>query len=204
MSIKANLKVILKASDVLVAESTDPILWQNVLLAINSGVPDLSSVDNQLETRASTSSNSAGVRQACSDHLAQFAAQLALDQAQVFEACEPKSEKPFLHLDLHCWEEMKKQLPKSGSASVPLLALPATLLVLWMSRAGLGTATQAQAQAVLDTINTRDRNASRSLRNTSWLKGRPGGQIVVNPAEISRALKVARCFCSKDWSTWKA
>ncbi len=57
--------------------------------------------------------------------------------------------------------------------------------------------TQVQAQAVLNTINIRDKNASRGIRGATWLQNRPGREIVLNPAQVSRAVKLARCFCSK-------
>jgi hypothetical protein len=98
---------------------------------------------------------------------------------------------------------MKKQLGKRGPTAVSAIVAAATLLGLWFQKAELGNPTQAQAQGVLGTINITDKNASRSIQNTSWLQGRSGGQIVLNPAEISRAVRLAKCFCTKDWATWK-
>jgi hypothetical protein len=48
---------------------------------------------------------------------------------------------------------------------------------------GLRNPTQAQAQAVLNTINIRDKNASIGIRGAGWLQSRPGGEIVLNPAQ---------------------
>ncbi len=98
---------------------------------------------------------------------------------------------------------MKKQVPERGSLAIPPIVTAATLLTLWFHKAGLGTATQAQAKAVLATINVTDPNASRSIQNTSWLQGRSGGQIILNPAEVSKAVKLAKYFCTKDWTSWK-
>jgi len=98
---------------------------------------------------------------------------------------------------------MKKQLAKRGPFAISPVVAVATLLGLWFHKAGLGNPTQAQAHAVLGTINVTDKNASRSIQNTSWLQGRSGGQIVLNPAEISRAVRLAKCFCLKDWTEWK-
>jgi hypothetical protein len=112
-------------------------------------------------------------------------------------------EAPFMHLDPHCWEEMKKHVPQRGSIAIAPIVAAATLLALWFRAASLGNLTQAQAKQVLGTIHLTDPNASRSLKNTSWLQGRPGGQIVLNPAEISKAVKLAKCFCTKDWAAWK-
>jgi hypothetical protein len=117
-------------------------------------------------------------------------------------ALSPTTQTPYLTLDVHCWEKMKKQLVGTGVSSIAALAVAGTLLVIWCRIAGLESPTQSQAQAVLATIEVRDKNASRSIRNASWLQSRPGGQILINPAENSKALLLARCFCTGDWSTW--
>jgi hypothetical protein len=107
-----------------------------------------------------------------------------------------------MRLNAHCWEEMKKQLPARGKTAISPIVAAITMLLLWFQKAGLGNATQAQAQAVLATISLSDPNASRSIGNASWLQLRPG-QVVLNPAEISKAVKLTTCFCTKDWTTWK-
>ena len=135
--------------------------------------------------------------------LKELAQHLSVGPATVQGACSPTKTAPYMQLDLHCWEIMKKQLPQRGPTAVSPIVAAATLLALWFQRAGLGNPTQAQAKQVLATINLTDPNASRSIQNTSWLQGRAGGQIVLNPAEISKAIKLAKCFCSKDWSAWK-
>src|SRR5262249_21858587 len=48
------------------------------------------------------------------------------------------------------------------------IAASATLLAFWFREAGLGNATQSQAQAVLDTIGIRDQNPSRGIKNSDW------------------------------------
>ena len=129
-----------------------------------------------------------------------FASVLGISQELVQGACSPSMEAPYLHLDMHCWEDMKKQLPPRGPGSIAPIAVAATLLALWMRTAGtLGSATQAHAQKVLATIELRDPNASRGLSSTPWLQTRPGGVIVVNPAQMSKAITVARSFCIKQW-----
>lgn len=86
-------------------------------------------------------------------------------------------------MDSHSWEEMRRQIPRSGPNAVPPIALSATLLALWFGVIGLRNPTQAQAQAVLNTINIRDKNASIGIRGAGWLQSRPGGEIVLNPAQ---------------------
>jgi hypothetical protein len=98
---------------------------------------------------------------------------------------------------------MRSQLPKTGATAITPIAASATLLALWFREAGLGNATQSQAQAVLDTIGIRDQNPSRGIKNSDWLQRRARGQIVLNPAAISKATLLAKCFCSKSWKEWK-
>ncbi len=207
--VKAALSVILKADNVVVAEIEDASLWQRVLTAINSGKSDIEP-DPTLKGAAANAGqgaldqtkggNGGGVGSGPVDQLAQ---QLGIDAALVQGACSPTGDAPYMHLDLHCWEDMKKQLPKRGPTAVSPIVAAATLLALWFQKAGIGNPTQAQAKQVLAVIHLTDPNASRSVQHTSWLQGRPGGQIVLNPAEISKAVKLAKCFCSKDWSPWK-
>jgi len=206
-SVKASLVVTLKANDVVVAEVEDPALWQRVLTAINDAK---STLDAPIGKTGAAGGSDSGERGAGSDGnqlgttpLDQLAAQLGIDVAQIQGACAPSIESPYMHLDLHCWEVMKKQLAKRGPFAISPIVVAATLLGLWFHKASLGNPTQAQAHAVLGTINVTDKNASRSIQNTSWLQGRSGGQIVLNPAEISKAVRLVKCFCLKDWTEWK-
>jgi hypothetical protein len=49
-----------------------------------------------------------------------------------------------------------------------------------------------------------DRNASRGIQRSAWLHSRPGGAIVLNPAQASRAITIAKYFCSKKWTNESA
>lgn len=90
----------------------------------------------------------------------------------------------YLRLDVRCWDQMRSQLPRTGLTAIAPIAASATLLALWFREAGLGNATQSQAQAVLHSIGIRDQNPSRGIKNSDWLQSRTGGQIVLNPAAI--------------------
>jgi hypothetical protein len=48
-----------------------------------------------------------------------------------------------------------------------------------------------------------DKNPSRGVRAAKWLIARPGGQIQLNAAEISTAIKLCKAFCSKSWDEWR-
>lgn len=198
MSFKAQLKVILTANDTVVAEVEDALLWQRVLTAINQG-----GSGPLLDTAAPapagpTVAFDAPPRQV-DDPVGKFAQAVGVPREVVEGACSPAAEPPFLHLDMHCWEEMKRQTPERGPTAVSPMALAATLLALWFRAANLGNATQAQAQGVLRTINMRDQNASRGIQRADWLQARSGGVIVLNPAQASKAIALARAFSTKDW-----
>lgn len=210
-TVKANLSVVLKANSVVVAEVEDAVLWQAVLAAINAGRSDLS-----MGSTASPSPSYPGASAppaafpsaplvAGSDSpIHKLAAELGLTVEQVKGACDPTASEPFLHLDPHHWEAMKKQLPIRGPKALGPIVLAATLLLVWSRHNGMGPVTQAQAQVVLGTIGLRDGNATRSISATEWLQARNGGQVILNPSQISKAVLISKCFCAQDWAAWKS
>ena len=206
-SVKAALSIILKANDVVVAEVEDASLWQQVLSAIHNGTSNLAGKQGAVGGTGTGAAQDAAkivgtaVGAPGSEPIELLAQQLGVDRPKVEGACSPTTTQPYMHLDAHCWEEMKRQMPQRGTTAIAAAVVSATLLLLWFKKADLGNVTQAQALAVLATINATDKNPSRSISNASWLQARPG-QIVLNPAEISKAVKLAACFCTKDWKAW--
>ena len=138
-----------------------------------------------------------------SDEVDKLAAEIGLDRGVVEGGLSPSKDAPYLHLNHHCWQAMRKQLPPAGSASLNPIAAAATLLALWFRVAGLGPTSQAHAQAVLSDMGVEDKNPSRGVKRATWLISRARGQLIVNPGEISDAITLAKCFCAKDWSEWK-
>lgn len=198
MSLKATLKIILQADDTVVAESDDAALWQKVLIAINTGGAEIEA-SQQSGTPSSVTSAHGNSRDS-SDAIGKFATELGLTREEVIGACDPKSEAPFLHLDVHCWEAMKKNTPQRGPNAYSPVVVAAALLTVWFRHISAGNPTVAMAQAVLGTIGVRDNNPGRSIENSEFLQSRSGGVIVLNPAKVSRAIAVASAFCSKRWS----
>lgn len=204
--LKARMSVVLKANEVIVAEVDDAGLWNAVFAAISSGSSTIaSSVQQKLPLSPADSVVETIVRNTpVTEPINKFARELDIDLDLLVGACDPTPTEPYLHLDLHHWEKMKKELPARGPKAMAPIVLAATILCLWSRHAALGGVTQAQAQNVLGVINSRDNNASRGILGAEWLQARSGGQIVLNPSQISKAICVAKAFCSQDWSAWKA
>ncbi len=132
------------------------------------------------------------------DPLSDFAAELGLAPDVVVGAAEPEATSPYLHLNQHNWEALKKNTPIKGPGSVSPSVLAGTLLVLWLERLTPPIKpTMADVSVVLGTISLEDPNAVRSLKNCEWLQVR-GSQVHPNPAERSRAVAVAKAYCAKQ------
>jgi len=194
MALKAKLKIVLQANDIVVAESEDPVLWQRVLVSINSPesgiqIPDADSTGSGLPSFDSTSDTSGSAVDV-------FAKQLDIDKKVLAGACSPSETKPFIYLDNHHWEALKKNTPERGLSAINGTTLAATLLVFWKSAAKLGDTMLKEAAGVLGTIDVASKNPSRSVKNCQWLQIR-NGVVVLNPAEISKAIIVARAYCLK-------
>ncbi|MGE3925829.1 MAG: hypothetical protein AB7G13_23105 [Lautropia sp.] len=211
--VKARLKVVLQADETIVAESDDPALWQRVLVAINSRdidglaqAPAKADGSRQVDASSQRASHLDAIPEGADEAVVRFAKSIGASIEQVLGACSPSRGSPYLTLDMHCWNTFKDETPPRGPGSVGPMAMAATLLALWAQASKFGSATQAEAQKVLGTINLRDPNAARAIAGTEWLQGRPGGVVVVNPARIRRAAALARAFCQQDWRTdltWK-
>lgn len=203
MTVKASLKIVLMANDVEIAESEDKLLWQSVFAAINQGVnqiptapapPGAGAVPPPPGGKVESPSFASGG----ADGLSKFARELGIVPDVIEGALAPSLEAPYIHLDPHCWEALKKNTPPRGAQSIAPIALAGTVLALWFKHAGIdGIPTSKQCQAVLKTIHTSDKNAARSLKNTEWLQTRGNG-IVVNPAQRSRAVAVTVAYCTKS------
>jgi hypothetical protein len=95
---------------------------------------------------------------------------------------------------------MKKGTPSRGRKAIPPIALAATLLILWKEKAKLGASTIKDCQRVLGTVGLRDDHPKRGLDNCEWLQARPKAIVIINPAQTSKAVAVARAYCTKEWN----
>lgn len=210
--LKAAMSVVLKANNIVVAEVDDPILWNEVFSAINSGVsrlspsgPAASPLSSAVGLPAADPIVAAAVANTPAiEPINKLAKELGVDIDVLTAACEPLASEPYARIDIHHWERMKKDLPSRGPKAMPPIVLTATILCLWNRHVGFGSVTQAQSQNVLGGIGIRDNNPGRALSSCDWLQQRPGGAIVLNPAKVSKAICVMTCFCNQDWGPWKS
>ncbi len=200
MAVKRNLKVLLMADDFIVAESTDERLWRSVLDEVyRAEDPDAPSKDLGSPVRESKTSRSAQMV-AGGGAVAEFADELGVSIEQVQGACRPSENPPYIRLDHHHWEAMKRGTPERGPAAVSPVVLAGTLGALWARYAGLDNPRIKDLQDILNTVNVRDKNPTRGLRNCPWLQT-DSGKVVINPASISKAIALARRYCKKDWKS---
>jgi hypothetical protein len=219
--LKAAMSVVLKANDVVVAEVDDPVLWNSIFAAISSGRSTLAAVaapsplpsfplspgQHALDGHGSTADAviaSAMANTPLIEPVQKFARELGVDVNVLIGACDPSVTDPFVTLDSHHWEAMRRDLPSRGAKAIAPIQLAASVLCLWARHAGIGAVTQAMAQNVLANIAGRDPNPGRGLDSSDWLQRKQGGVVTINPAKISKAIAVVAGFCSKDWGAWRA
>jgi hypothetical protein len=193
---RAKLTITLKADETVVAEVENPELWQRVLAAIHSESQQIltGTGPSVKETELSA------LKLSGNSPLDSFAKAIGVSENELVGAMDPSTDAPYLQLNVHCWEAMKRQTPKRGPGAMSPVALSGTLLCLWFREARLGNPTQSQALTVLKAIGAEDKNPSRGVRAAKWLQARIGGVIVLNPAEISTATEIAKSFCLKKWT----
>jgi hypothetical protein len=200
----AKLKIVLQAEEVVVAESEDPVLWRRVLTTIQGGAAPLGGAHEEErgeDEGTEEMEQEATPRPSAKGAIGKFAAAIGVTPTALVGASEPTAEPPYLVLDAKAWEAFKKNTPPRGPNAVAALQLAGTLLCLWFKYAGInGRPTQAQAAAVLDGLGVVDKNPSRAIKNCPWLQSRPDG-IQINPAEMSKAERVAKAFVLKTAPT---
>ncbi len=190
MVIKARLKLILMAEDVVIAETDDPQIWQAALQAIQG---DVSCLTPKLDEDSTVEWVPEEERIA----IKALARELDVDVQDLMSACHPRPIQPYIFLSKYHWEAFKRNTPERGRNSVSNAVLALTLLLLWAEKAHIEKITVRDGYAVLRAISARDEHASRAIENCSWLQT-VGGGVHLNPEAISEAIAVARAFCKKE------
>lgn len=198
MAIKARLKLTLTADDVVVAESDDTRIWQAAFQAIQGA-----NAEQVLGISAPEQDEGiAWVPEEERTAILALADDLGIEPQNLLSACHPRMIAPYIFLNKHYWEAFKHQTAERGRTAISNAVLAITLLLLWGEKIHLERIALRDGMAVLRTIVARDDHASRAVENCPWLQ-KSSGRIVLNPEKISRAIAVARAFCTRtvpDWS----
>lgn len=197
MAIKARLRLTLTADDVVVAESDDTRIWQAAFQAIQGA-----NVEQVLGT--GESDQDAGIDWVPEEERAAILAlanDLGIELPGLLSACHPRMIAPYIFPNKHHWEAFKHQTAERGRTAVSNAVLAITLLLLWGEKIHLERVALRDGMAVLRTIAARDDHASRAVENCPWLQ-KTSGRIVLNPEKISRAIAVARAFCTQTAPEW--
>ena len=207
MSFEASLKIVLKADDVTVAESEDVELWQYVLSQLSSedappnmqkGSTEKKPKNGKRDEGAPLFSEEQSRRSEPDEAIAKFSAKLGVDEKILKGACDPRLEPPYVHLDKHHWQELKEELPSRGRNAIPSIIIAASILAAWLEDvAPSEKPTVEDAQSVLKSIDTRDRNPGRGISNCEWLQ-KKDGEISVHPAKFDMAMEVVRAYCEGE------
>jgi len=190
MVIKARLKLVLMAEDIVVAETDDPQIWQAAFQAIQG---DASQLQPERDEDATVEWVAEGERIA----IKALAKELNVEVQDLMSACHPRPIPPYIFLSKYHWEAFKRNTPERGRNAVSNAVLALTLLLLWAEKAHIEKITVRDGYAVLRAISARDEHASRAIENCSWLQT-GGGGVHLNPEAISEAIAVARAFCIKQ------
>jgi len=197
MAIKARLKLILTADDVVIAESDDPKIWQAAFQAIQGA-----NIEQVLGVKNPDQDEGIGwVPEEERVAILSLSDELGIETRDLLSACHPRMIAPYIFPNKRYWEAFKHQTAERGRTAVSNAVLAMTLLLLWAEKIHLDRVTLRDGMAVLRAISARDDHASRAVENCPWLQ-RTSGRIVLDPEKISRAIAIARAFCTRTAPEW--
>jgi hypothetical protein len=191
MEKKPDLIVKLFAGDTLVDQSTDAGLWQRILSEIRGLAAPTPPVTPKTPgpLRSGIGDTNAPVTA--------FAKSVSVTAEEIVGSLDPTSESPFIHLNSHDWEALKRNTPAKGPGAVSPSVLAATALVLWQKYSSLGDITLQTVRATMSTIDLDDPNAARSIGNCEWLQNK-ASRIALNPSRSSAATRLLRAYCRRE------
>jgi len=197
MAIKARLRLVLTADNVVVAESDDPNIWQAAFQAIQGA-----NIEQVLGTKPIDQDEGIDwVPEEERSAILSLAGDLGIEPQALLSACHPRMIAPYIFLNKRYWEAFKHQTAERGRTAVSNAVLAISLLLLWGEKINLERVALRDGMAVLKVIAARDEHASRAVENCPWLQ-KSMGKIVLNPEKISRAIAVARAFCTQSAPEW--
>jgi hypothetical protein len=190
MDKKPDLTVKLFAGDTLVDQSTDVALWQRVLSEIRGltlSPPATDSLPDQARNEGQDSSLA----------IRAFAKSLSVTPEEILGSLDPTAEAPFIHLNSHDWEALRRNTPPKGPGAISSSVLAATALVLWQKHSRIGEITLQTVRSTMNTIDLDDKNAARSIANCEWLQTK-ANRIALNPSRASVAVRLVKSYCRRE------
>jgi hypothetical protein len=190
MDKKPDLIVKLFAGDTLIDQSTDAGLWQRVLSEIRGLTlprPVIPTVPDSARTDGGDTNTPVKA----------FAKSVSVTPEEIVGSLDPTSDAPFIHLNSHDWEALKRNTPLKGPGAVSPSVMAATALVLWQKHSSIGDVTLQTVRATMSTIDLDDPNAARSVGNCEWLQNK-ANRIALNPSRSSAAARLLRAYCRRE------
>jgi len=193
--LKAQLRLILMADDVVVAETDDAEIWRIAFQAIHGGQGSASFDHAQDAALAEWVPENERVA------IRSLARDIGVDVRDLLSACHPRSVPPYIFLSRRHWEAFKRNTPERGRTAVSNSVLALTLLALWAEKINIDRITLRDGMAVLRAISARDEHARRAAENCPWLQF--SGRIEINPDRVSKAIAIAHAFCTMQEPKWE-
>jgi hypothetical protein len=194
--LKARLKLILMADDVIVAETDDAEVWRIAFQALH-GDRAAAGLDRREEAELAEwvpENERVAIRSLARD--------IAVDVSDLLSACHPRSVPPYIFLSRRHWEAFKRNTPERGRTAVSNAVLALTLLTLWAEKINIDRITLRDGMAVLRAISARDEHARRAAENCPWLQFSLS-RVSLNPDRTSSAVAIAHAFCMMQEPQWQ-
>lgn len=193
MSTKATLGIKLFAGEVLVAESEDSALWQEILARITGA-----SVAPLVPPAPATPPGGPAALHAApaprgGTPIAKLAAALGLTEADVDSALSPTEEEPFLRIEPRHWSTFIRNMPERGAGAVPAIVVSATAAALWFKAMGRDEVPFDVAKDILGALGAGYKNPTRSINNCAWLQLR-GDNLRLDPRNFPQGEAFLRSF----------
>lgn len=194
MSTKATLGIKLFAGEVLVAESEDSALWQEVLARI-TGAPVATATPAAPATPLTGSAvpTHTPAMPRGGTPIAKLAAALGVSEADVDSALSPTEEEPFIRIEPRHWSTFIRNVPERGAGAVPALVVSATAAALWFKAMGRDEVPFDVAKDVLGALGAGYKNPTRSINNCAWLQLR-GDNLRLDPRNFPQGEAFLRSF----------
>lgn len=128
--------------------------------------------------------------------VAALADEIGVGPADVESAFAPKQESPYVRVEKYYWNAFKKNTPGGGPSAISSGALVGTLMCLWFDQIDRDGPTKEEVVEATAVANIRDKRIDRSMNNCDWLRV-SGDRVAISPAQVDKAVRVARAFCLK-------